>query len=108
MFDGLVSMLVPGLVVGIIAGFAASSFLHWRAGRWGREQRRQLETQLSETEVHLILLANEVERRGLAKIERDPDGVPRQFVFFTASDGSGVESHHASSREHGSDQGTQS
>jgi len=101
------AMMAVGLFVGIVAGFAASSFLHWRVGRWNRETRHRLEEDFTAMVVERDRLAGELERRGAAKIERDAVGAVRQVVVVRPSDPTEPESHSSSSREHGRDQGLQ-
>ena len=100
-------MILPGLIVGVIAGFAASSFLHWRAGQWNREQRQRLEENFAAMVVERDRLADELERRGAARIERDALGAVREVHVMRPSDPTEPESHSASVREHGRDQGRQ-
>jgi hypothetical protein len=101
------TMIIVGLFVGIVAGFAGSSFLHWRAGRWNREQRQRLEEDYSAMMVERDRLADELERRGAAKIERDALGAVRQVVVVRPSHPTEPESHSSSMREHGRDRGMQ-
>ena len=72
-----------------------------------REQRQRLEEDFAALVVERDRLADELERRGAARIERDARGAIRQVVVVRPSDSTEPESQDGSSREHGRDQGRQ-